>query len=131
MVEKSSTGWVGWIYFAAALLLVNGGMQIVAGLTGIFHGNFYATYNGTALFFNYGTWGWIHLLFGIAIVATGIGLITGKLWSQVAAIILVILAAISHMTFLSVYPWWSIILLIIDGLIIYALTMHGDEISIK
>lgn len=127
MVEKGSTGWVGWVYFAGALLLLNGGIQIVAGLTGIFNTNFYVAYNGYALAFNYTTWGWIHLLFGLLVLTAGIGLINGRTWARLFTIILVVIAAISHVAFLSVYPWWSIILLVIDGLILYAVTMHGDE----
>lgn len=129
MAEKGSTGWVGWVYFAGALLLLNGGIQVVAGLTGIFNGNFYASVNGHLIAFNYGTWGWIHLLLGLVVIAAGIGVISGQTWARVVAIFAVIVAALSHFSFLSVYPLWSIVLLIIDALVIYALTMHGGEVK--
>lgn len=130
MVRRQATGWVGWIYFASALMLLGGGLQIIAGLTGIFNGNFYVVaQSGQLLVFNYATWGWIHLLLGIGIIAAGIGLWTGNLWARLAAILLVVLALLSHLVFISAYPWWSISLLIIDGLVLYALTMHGDEVN--
>ena len=130
MVRRQATGWVGWIYFASALMMLGGGLQIIAGLTGIFNGNFYVvSQTGQLLVFNYATWGWIHLLIGIGVLAAGIGLWTGNLWARLAAIFLVVLAALSHLVFISAYPWWSISLLVIDGLVLYALTMHGDEVN--
>jgi hypothetical protein len=130
MVKMQPTGWVGWIYFASVLMMLSGGLQIIAGLTGIFNGNYYvATQTGDLLVFNYATWGWVHLLFGIGILAAAIGIMAGSVWARVVAIMLVVLAALEHIVFLSAYPLWAIILLIIDGLVIYALTMHGDELN--
>ncbi len=33
MPNNKPTGWVGWVYFATAVLLIVGGLGIVAGLT--------------------------------------------------------------------------------------------------
>lgn len=128
MVEKRSTGWVGWIYFASVLMMLAGGLNIIAGLTGIFNGDFYASVNGHLIVFDYTTWGWIHLAVGAVVLAAGIGLLTGQLWARLAAAIVVVISIFANVAFLPVYPWWSTIVLIIDALVLYAITMHGDEV---
>lgn len=128
MVNVKSTGWVGWIYFASAMLFIAGGLQVVAGLAGIFNPGFYAvTDAGNIIAFDYSTWGWIHLLLGVGLIATGAGLSTGRTWARMLAIVLAVLAAIAQLAFISVYPLWSIIALIVLGFVIYAVTLHGDE----
>ncbi len=129
MVEIKPTGWVGWVYFAAAMLLIAGAIGIVAGLTGIFNTNFYeVTQTGELIAFNYTTWGWIHLILGIGVVIAGVGLALGKTWAQIAAFVLIVLAAIAHLAFIAVYPLWSITALIISGFVLYAITVHGNEV---
>lgn len=128
MVERKSTGWVGWIFFASALMMLAGGLNILAGLTGIFNGNFYASVGGELVIFNYVTWGWIHLLLGIVVLAAGVALLAGKTWARLVAVLLAIVSLLAHVAFLPVYPWWSTIIIVIDALILYAVTMHGDEV---
>lgn len=128
--KKKTTGWVGWVYFAGAMLLVLGGIHIVAGLTGIFSPDFYvATQTGHLLAFNYTAWGWAHLLIGLAALGVGVSLMLGKLWAQVVTVGLVVLGMIIDLALIGTYPLWSITSLIIGGLIIYAVTLHGDELK--
>ena len=128
MAQKNTpTAWVGWIYFAGALLLAIGGMQIIAGLVGIFKNNFYVVTSSHLIAFNYTTWGWIYLIMGIIIMLAGIGLWTGQTWARILAVFLAVLSIIAQVSFITAYPLWSIIAIVIDGFIIYALTMHGSE----
>ena len=45
--------------------------------------------------------------------------------------ILVVLNAIGQLFLLPVAPWWAIIVLTIDILIIYALIVHGRELKAR
>lgn len=129
MAKNRPTAWVGWIYFASAMLLVAGGIQVIAGLTGIFNADFYTvSQTGNIVAFNYTTWGWIHLIIGIIGVAAGFALAVGRLWAQVLALVVTIIAAITNLAFIGVYPLWSIAALVVNGLVIYAITLHGDEV---
>lgn len=128
MVTQRSTGWVGWIYYASIMMVLAGTLNILAGVVGIFNGNFYASLNGQLIAFDYGTWGWIHLLLGLAVVATGVGLITGKYWARIVGMALIVISIVANVAFLPVYPWWSTIVLIVDGLVLYAIAMHSDEV---
>lgn len=123
------TGWLGWIYFAAFALLVAGIFHMIAGLTALLNSGFYVV-NGTAVVFDLTTWGWIHLLGGVLLLCTGTALFTGRMWARVVAVIVATLSLIANFVFISYHPVWSIIAIVLDVLIVYALTVHGDEAAL-
>jgi hypothetical protein len=53
----------------------------------------------------------------------------GATWARIVVIILVALNAIGQLALLPVQPWWSLILLAVDFLVIFALTVHGKELK--
>lgn len=130
VVRKKVTGWVGWVYFAAAMILVLGGVHVIAGLTGIFSPDYYvATQTGKVLAFSYNTWGWIHLVLGAGMIALAVALMAGKFWAQIVTVALVAAGMVVDLAFIGVYPFWAIISLVISGLVLYAITLHGDELK--
>lgn len=128
--RKDGSSWVGWIYFASALLVVSGGLNAIAGLTGIFHSDYYvATQGGTLLFLDYTAWGWTHLIVGAAMLAIGVFLYKGKSWARVFTVGLAVLSMIVNLAFIGAYPLWAIVALILNSCVIYAVTLHGDEVK--
>ncbi len=123
------TGWVGWVYFASFMLLLGGVFQVIMGFTALLNDKFYVITANNLIAFDIKTWGWIQLLVGLFMVVVGVSLFTGRMWARVTAIILASLNFIGQFAFIGVYPWWSITAMILDVLIIYALTVHGDEVS--
>jgi hypothetical protein len=123
------TGWVGWVYLAAFVLLLSGIFQLIAGLVALLNGGVYAISDGTVMIFNLTTWGWIHLILGIVVVCTGTALFSGKTWARVVAVILAIINLVTFFLFIGVHPLWSIIVMVLDLLVIYALTVHGNEVA--
>jgi hypothetical protein len=112
------------------MMLILGGLQIIAGLVALFHKTFYVTaHGGWVVFNNYTTWGWINILIGILVLLAGMAVMGGKLWGRIVGSFIVALNAISNLAFLPAYPIWSIIALIIDGLVLYAITVHGGELK--
>lgn len=61
-------------------------------------------------------------------MVVGSGLFNGSSWARVLAIIIVMISFLAQFAFLTVYPIWSIIIMVIDILVIYALTVHGEEV---
>lgn len=125
--DDKTTGWVGWVYFAGFILLLNGMFQLILGLTALLNQDFYKVREGTLVVFDLTTWGWIHVLLGIVMMCIGTALFSGRGWARVAAIILASLNLVGHFAFMGVYPFWSITVIVIDMLILYALTVHGHE----
>jgi hypothetical protein len=128
MAQREVTGWIGWIYFASMMMLILGGLQTVFGLTALFNDGFFVVGAGGLVVWDYTTWGWLHLGLGIVVILTGLAVLSGRTWARALASIIVVLNAIENLVFLPVYPIWSIIALIIDGLVLYALTVHGGEL---
>lgn len=129
--EQQVTGWVGWIYFAGFLLLIEGFFQITAGLVALLNDQFYAVIKDNLVVFDVTTWGWIHLFLGLLILVVGTSLFSGHLWARVVAMVLVIMNIIGQFVFINAYPIWSIISIIIGVLILYALTVHGAETELE
>jgi hypothetical protein len=42
--------------------------------------------------------------------------------------VLALISAVVNLIFIAAYPAWSIIIIAVDVLVIYALTMHGAEL---
>jgi uncharacterized protein (DUF983 family) len=50
-------------------------------------------------------------------------------WVIFAGIVLAVISAIVNLAFIAAYPVWGVILIAVDIVIIYALTMHGREMK--
>lgn len=126
--RSEATGWVGWIVFAGTLLLLDGIFQFIMGLVSAFNHQWYAIVGSShMLVWNYATWGWIQMLVGVALAAVGLSLFSGSMFGRVLAVIIAGLSAIANLAFISVYPVWSIIVIAVDVLVMYALIVHGGE----
>lgn len=121
------TGWVGWGYFASFMMMILGALEAIAGLAAIFKDNFYLVTESHLLVFNFKTWGWISLILGIIIFMAGLELLRGAMWARIVAVFLAALSLIANMSFLNAYPWWSTLMIVVDVLVIYAITVHGRE----
>lgn len=117
------SGWAaGGIAFAACMLLLIGSFQIIAGLAAIFEDEFFVVGREYAFDLDVSAWGWVHLILGLLLVFTGIGLFSGKAWAAVTAIMLATLSAIANFFFIPYYPFWAILVIALDVWVIWALT---------
>ena len=120
------SGWaLGGITFAACILTLIGIFQAIAGLTAIFDDNFYVVARNYTFDLDTTGWGWIHLLVGLLLVATGFGLFSRQAWAGVTAIFLASLSAIANFFFIPYYPWWALLVIALDVWVIWALTRPG------
>ena len=66
------------------------------------------------------SWGWIHVAAGIVLGIVAVGLITGAVWARVTAIVLACISIVTMFMWLPYYPMWSIIVIALDVVIIWA-----------
>jgi hypothetical protein len=125
--KNDVTGWVGWVYFAGILMIIMGIFQAIAGLTALLNGNFYVVTEEKLVALNYTQWGWIHLILGGVVMAAGSAVMNGRTWGRVVGVALASLSALANFVFITAYPIWSILIIVVDILIIYALVVHGSE----
>ena len=125
------SGWaIGGITFAGVMMILIGSFQIIAGLVAIIDDNFYVVTQNYTFDLDTTAWGWIHLLLGILLVATGFGLFNRSAWAGVTAIFLAMLSALANFFFIPYYPFWSIVVIALDVWVIWAITRPGvlDEV---
>ena len=125
----TSEGTGGWVSFAATILILSGAFSLLPGFIALIGSNVYYTVKGGTLFlFDLTGWGWWNLIIGVVLLLTGFAVLTGATWARVLAIIAAGLSAIGQMLLLPAQPWWSVIIITIDVLIIYAVTAHGRDL---
>ena len=127
---REMTGWVGWIVFAAVILMVHGTFTAIQGLSALFRDEAYwETEGGAVLTFNVTGWGWIHLILGILGIFVGYLLLKGSTFARVIGIALVSFNLIAQFAYLPLYPFWGIIGIAVGFFVLYALIVHGGELK--
>jgi len=120
---------IGWTWFAAVMMWMIGGLHAIAGLVGIFTDEFYATVPEYMFAFNVEAWGWTHLILGLVVFAAGAGVLSAKLWARIVAVVFAAVSLLTSFAWLPWYPIWSTVIIAIDALVIWALTVHGHDIE--
>jgi hypothetical protein len=121
--------WVGWVGFAGIILLLNGIFSVFQALVALVTPADYYNTSGAGLFLmSVNGYGWWNLIVGVLLIATAGALLSGATWARAVAVILAALSAIGQLFLIPAQPWWSIIVIAIDVLIIYAVTAHGREV---
>lgn len=123
------TGWVGMVAFAGAAMFVLGMFHVIQGLVALFREEYYQVgYSQLIVHVDWATWGWIHLIGGVVAMAAGIGLFAGQTWARAVAVLLAVISAIVNLGFLAAYPVWGVLMITLDVLVIWAVTVHGGEV---
>ncbi len=127
---RGQTGWVGWVVFAGMMLIMLGSFHIIEGLVALFRDEvFLVSKGGLVLNLDYTAWGWAHIIGGAIAILVGACLLAGQMWARVVAVIVAMISALSNLAFLPAYPIWSALMIAVDVLVIWALTVHGAEIK--
>jgi hypothetical protein len=130
MSEQKPSGWaIGWTAFAGIMMIMMGILWVISGLVAIFNDEFYVVTQNWIFQFDVSTWGWIHLILGAVILASGFGLFSGAVWARIVGVIIAVIAGLVAFTWLPYYPVWGIIFIAISIGVIWALTVHGRDIT--
>jgi len=122
------TGWVGWVGFAGVMMLMLGVFHAIEGLVALFQDDYFmVARSGLTIHVDYTVWGWVHLLGGILVAAAGLAVFAGKVWARSLGVVIALVSAVVNLGFLAAYPIWSTIMIAVDILVIWALTVHGGE----
>lgn len=125
----TGSAWVGWIWFAGAMMILLGLFNVIEGIVALFNPRFYVVGPEGLLVFNLTGWGLVHLIIGVLAVLAGAALFTGALWARVTTVVLAVINAIAQLTFLSAYPVWATIVIALDVVVIWAVIAHGKEVQ--
>jgi hypothetical protein len=128
MSDRQPSGWaIGWMVFAAFMMITMGILHILNGLAAIFNDEFFVVSKEYIFKFDVTTWGWIHLILGIVVLLAGFGLFAGRVWARTVGVIIAVIASIVGFAWIPYYPVWGIVFIAISIAVIWALTAHGRD----
>jgi hypothetical protein len=124
-----SAAAVGFTYFAAVMMMLSGGFEILQGLSAIIKKHFYVVGSEYIYKINVTTWGWIHLILGVIVLLAGVALLRGALWARIVGIALAALIVLANFLWLPYYPVWAAVIIAVNVVVIWALAAHGRDIA--
>ncbi len=107
-MSNRPSGWAaGWSAFAGVVLIMAGSFQGIAGLSALFNDEFYVVGNEWVFQFDATTWGWIHLVLGIVLLASGFGIFTGNVAARSVGVMVAIVSGIVAFAWLPSCLAWT------------------------
>jgi hypothetical protein len=119
----------GWVVFAGLITAIASLANLVFGLSLLINDEWLVLTSDELLIFDFTTAGVIFMIFAAFQLFVAFGIFNGELWARVLGIIGASLGIITQMSFMSIYPQWAWLIIGIDALVIYALAVHGDDVS--
>ena len=121
--------WVGWIAFAAVCMVLIGAFHVVQGVMAIADADYFPVVGqGPVTGMDLSTWGWLHLAGGAILIVAGLCVFAGQTWARAVGVVAAVLSMVASFGFLGAYPVLSLLMVAIDVVIIFALTVHGSDI---
>jgi hypothetical protein len=110
-------------------MIMMGFWWAISGFVAILEDEFFVVTQNWIFRFDVSVWGWIHLILGIVILASGIGLFSGAVWARIVGVIIAVVAGLLAFAWLPYYPVWAILFIVASVAVIWALTVHGRDIT--
>ena len=114
--------------FASIMLVVVGAVNMVQGFVALFQDDYFVVRSGDQLL--------LLVLHGLGLVPpdlggaqllAGLGLNTGHGWARLLALGVACISIVIKMLFLAAFPVWSVVIIALDVIVIYALTARWSE----
>ena len=116
----------GWELFAGVLMLLTGAWGVIEGLIAILDPEGAAQFVGTGYQMGQSGWGAAHLILGALVAIVGLGVLNVQSWARIVGIFVVSINLFSHMFTAGGTGWWSLIIIGLDVVIIYALCVYPE-----
>ncbi|MCI0385915.1 hypothetical protein [Streptomyces sp. CNQ085] len=114
----------GLVVFAAVILVISGVLNLLRGIMGIAGDDVFLTTPDYTFQWDTTGWGWAHLILGAVSIAVAAGLFRGALWARVAGVVMASLLLVANFLSLPYYPIWSIVLIALCALVVWALSVY-------
>jgi hypothetical protein len=121
------TGWTGWITFAGVMMIIGGALNLFYGIIAAVNDTWVVWTNRADVYLDISQWGWVHIILGGLVLLSGIGVFSGNILARTVGVIVASVSLMVNFFFIPVYPIWSLTVITIDVLVIWALTAHGRE----
>lgn len=105
--------------FAGLMLALLGVLHVLRGIVAI-RGETLGTIADT-VGFDLTAWGWITLVIGVGQAVAAVGILLRHDWGRLAGLLIAFVSALGSFGFMPAYPFWGVVLLAFDVLVIWAL----------
>jgi hypothetical protein len=126
---SGTEGLRGWVRFGATMMTIIGVFGVVEGLAALLTPTTYIAVDGTVLSIDLGVWGWVHLILGALLVIAGLNLYReAPAWARALGSVLAALSILVQMAWMPAYPIWSVLVIALDVVVIFALVATWDDV---
>ncbi|MGY1592485.1 hypothetical protein ACI79D_10950 [Geodermatophilus sp. SYSU D00708] len=122
--RPAAHGWAGWVVFAGVVLVLLGGFHVIEGLVALAGGGA----GGRLPVTDPAVWGWGHVALGVLAALVGLGLLAGAAVARVLGVVLALLSAVATFASSGASPVGSAVVIAVDAVVVYAITVHGGEL---
>lgn len=117
----------GWVVFAGVMLLIIGSLDALYGLAAVLNDEVVIVGGQGVIIADISTWGWVHLVLGSLVALTGIGLFAAWSMARWAAVFFITVSAIAQIVWFPAAPLWACLMIALDVVVIYQLTVRWQE----
>ncbi|TQM33202.1 DUF7144 family membrane protein [Nocardia bhagyanarayanae] len=114
---------------AASMLLILAVTSILEGISALADDELYVTGTDYVYKLDTTTWGWIHVVLGILALICALGVLFGTAWGRYSALGIAALVILANFLSLPHYPAWSIVVIALSVVVIWALTTWEPELT--
>jgi hypothetical protein len=119
------SGGAGWLTFAAVMFIAAAVFNALWGISALVNDDHFRA--DELLFGDLSMWGAIYLGLAVLLGLTAILIIRRHGSGIILGCLLAMIHGVVALMSIGAYPLWTVVLLVIDGLIIYGLTAHGVD----
>jgi hypothetical protein len=114
------------VVFASALLAMIGFFNLLDGIAAIANSSFYFA-NARYVVGDLRAWGWVTLILGVLQLLSAAGVIAGNQIARWFGVAVIVLNALAQMFFVPSYPFWSLTIIAVDVVALWALCAYGSR----
>ena len=116
----------GLLVFAAVLLGVLGLFNLLDGISAVAKSSFFIA-GARFVVGDLRAWGWTVLILGALQVLAAFGVMARNQFARWFGVTLLALNAVAQMAFIPSYPFWSLLIIAVDVVALYALCAYGGR----
>ena len=116
----------GLVLFASVVLVVTGCFNLIQGIAAAAGSDVFPAHQHF-VFANLTTWGWVTAILGALQLVAAVGVLAANQMFRWFAVFVIGLNAIDQMFFIPAYPVWSLAIIVLDVVALYALCAYGSR----
>ena len=121
IVEGPRAAWAGGLtLFAGVVLFLVGILGMLQGFSAVLKDDVFVAAPNYVYALDLTTWGWIHLLIGLAAMVVAVAVLTLRTWGLVAGIVIAGVSIVSNFLFVPQSDWWALVMIGLGVALIWA-----------